>query len=76
MLCVCFQTEKKTEEEYKKQHTAVFKSATERLALLAKVSLFPSVSQHAPTVVFLSLFLILTPRKAVKTYLTEESKMK
>ncbi|XP_034397600.1 LOW QUALITY PROTEIN: sperm-tail PG-rich repeat-containing protein 2 [Cyclopterus lumpus] len=31
-----YATEKKTEEHYKKQHTAVFKSATERLALLAK----------------------------------------
>ncbi|XP_056231480.1 sperm-tail PG-rich repeat-containing protein 2 isoform X2 [Seriola aureovittata] len=35
-----YETEKKTEERYKKQHTAVFKSATERLALslLAKLS--------------------------------------
>ncbi|XP_067467411.1 sperm-tail PG-rich repeat-containing protein 2 isoform X1 [Thunnus thynnus] len=35
-----YETEKKTEEHYKKQHTAVFKSATERLAssLLAKDS--------------------------------------
>ncbi|XP_022613329.1 sperm-tail PG-rich repeat-containing protein 2 [Seriola dumerili] len=35
-----YETEKKTEERYKKQHTAVFKSATERLALslLAKDS--------------------------------------
>ncbi|XP_042344922.1 LOW QUALITY PROTEIN: sperm-tail PG-rich repeat-containing protein 2 [Plectropomus leopardus] len=35
-----YETEKKTEENYKKQHTAVFKSATERLALslLAKDS--------------------------------------
>ncbi|KAF1389214.1 hypothetical protein PFLUV_G00071110 [Perca fluviatilis] len=33
-----YETEKKTEEEYKKQHTAVFKSATERLAPLAKDS--------------------------------------
>ncbi|XP_070690540.1 sperm-tail PG-rich repeat-containing protein 2 [Pempheris klunzingeri] len=35
-----YETEKKTEEPYKKQHTAVFKSATERLALslLAKDS--------------------------------------
>ncbi|XP_026176671.1 sperm-tail PG-rich repeat-containing protein 2 isoform X2 [Mastacembelus armatus] len=28
-----YETERKTEEHYKKQHTAVFKSATERLAL-------------------------------------------
>lgn len=43
-LCVCVQAERKTEEHYKKQHTAVFKSATERLALslLAKVRLLPS----------------------------------
>eukprot|EP00064_Thunnus_orientalis_P010984 superscaffoldBa00001541_g11014 len=36
----CHTPEKKTEEHYKKQHTAVFKSATERLAssLLAKDS--------------------------------------
>ncbi|XP_070761176.1 sperm-tail PG-rich repeat-containing protein 2 [Enoplosus armatus] len=35
-----YETEKKTEERYKKQHTAVFKSATKRLALsqLAKDS--------------------------------------
>uniref|UniRef100_A0AAQ6IN72 Sperm tail PG-rich repeat containing 2 n=1 Tax=Anabas testudineus TaxID=64144 RepID=A0AAQ6IN72_ANATE len=35
-----YQTEKKTEEHYKKQHTAVFKSTTERLplSLLAKDS--------------------------------------
>ncbi|XP_029295949.1 sperm-tail PG-rich repeat-containing protein 2 [Cottoperca gobio] len=33
-----YETEKKTEEDYKKKHTAVFKSATERLALLAKDS--------------------------------------
>lgn len=41
MLYVSVQTEKKTEEHYKKQHTAAFKSTTERLALslLAKVSL-------------------------------------
>lgn len=39
---VCFQAEKKTEEHYKKQNTAVFRSATERLTLsqLAKVSVF------------------------------------
>lgn len=58
-LCVnavCIQTEKKTEEDYKKQHTAAFKSATQRLALslLAKVSLLPSLSQQHP--LQLSLF--------------------
>ncbi|XP_074493926.1 sperm-tail PG-rich repeat-containing protein 2 [Sebastes fasciatus] len=37
-----YETEKKTEEHYKKQHTAVFKSATERLALLAKDSPSPN----------------------------------
>lgn len=79
VLCVCIQTEKKTEEHYKKQHTAVFKSATERLALLAKVSLFPLCLPASLTVVPVSLFLILSPSfccKAVKTYLTEESMMK
>ncbi|XP_059192634.1 sperm-tail PG-rich repeat-containing protein 2 [Centropristis striata] len=37
-----YETEKKTEENYKKQHTAVFKSATERLALPAKDSPAPN----------------------------------
>lgn len=62
MLCVCVQTEKKTEEHYKKQHTAVFKSATERLALslLAKVSVFPSTPSGSLSPSFPSSCLCLT----------------
>ncbi|KAM6944674.1 LOW QUALITY PROTEIN: sperm-tail PG-rich repeat-containing protein 2 [Lycodopsis pacificus] len=41
-----YETEKKTVEHYKKQQTAVFKSATERLALLAKSSPLPSNSYN------------------------------
>uniref|UniRef100_A0A3P8W881 Sperm tail PG-rich repeat containing 2 n=1 Tax=Cynoglossus semilaevis TaxID=244447 RepID=A0A3P8W881_CYNSE len=46
-VCVCVQTGKKTEEQYKMQNTAPFKSATERLSLslLAKVS--RSCLQHS-----------------------------
>lgn len=74
LLFVCIQTEKKTEELYKKQQTAVFKSATERLALslLAKVSLLPS---RLPP----SLSLSPTQRfccKAAQTYFKVEPEMK
>lgn len=80
MLCICIQTEKKNEEQYKRQHTAVFKSATERLALslLAKVSLFPSTpfgSLFQLQLFWSHSFLTSHQVSAVETYLMEESKM-
>lgn len=51
-MCLWVQAEKKTEERYKKQRTAVFRSATERLQPEAKVSppLCFHCSQHFPQI--------------------------
>lgn len=51
-MCLCVQAEKKMEDNYKNQHTAVFRSATERLMLVAKVRslflLFLALFFHSP----------------------------
>ncbi|XP_054467525.1 sperm-tail PG-rich repeat-containing protein 2 [Anoplopoma fimbria] len=44
-----YETEKKTEEHYKKQHTAVFKSTTERVALLAEDTPPPNIYNVSQT---------------------------